>query len=1047
MRDLRVTAGSSKSSRKVRPHRTWAVLLFLVLFLVPGLAFAVPPTPTNFVGTPGNGQVVLTWTSSVNNEKVYRSSTSATTNFSQIGNQISTGTFTDTGRTNGSHYWYYVRAADPDTGDLSPATSVVECIPLAPPTGLSATSASGSISLSWTAGAGDATYKVLRGTASGGPYGTTVIDNYGSTSYSDTSVTPGTTYYYVVRGKNSTTTSNGESANSSQASNSAKPAAPTGFAATAGTSSVALSWNASTGATSYSVYRGTASGGPYGTTVATGVSGTSTSDTTPPTNGTTYYYVVQAVNAAGASGNSSQATATPMAAPTLSGTEANQEADLSWGSVSGAATYTLKRSTTSGSGYSNVATGLSGTSYPNTGLTNGTTYYYVLVAVNSTGSSSNSNQVAVTPQIDLVAPAHFKAQPHDGVVTLSWDAVPTATGYRVLHGIGMPYTSHDLASGTLTYDVTDSYATDEAFIVKAVRGTTYGPQSELSIGDLTPYPPTGVGATAGDTQATIAWDSDAGASSYSVKKGTTTGTYTSTYSGLTTIPYNSTGLNNAQTYYYVVTSTNSFGESWPSAEVSTMPMPSIPTSGINYGWTHAASKPGTDELDNFYALHAPMVRVGLSWEWVETTATYGDPVTYNWDDYDDLLDLMEENGIKVQFIVSYNNPTYEVDAVKDQLNGIRTTRERDGFTAFAAAAVARYKGRVSVWEIWNEPNEPTKFWKNDSGDDADDYAALVAQCVPAMRAECPNIYIINGGLSGFDTAFYTDLIADGILDYIDGFAIHPYRSNFAPETVKEASGQSNGSNWATLQTAITGAGKSTDIFSSEWGYEDTRNGDQDPDDFPSVNTILTDGDDATTGSWSKTDCTITSTTDLDPFGGTAAFIVTPPGSNSLQFGFSQGTSTVDHYYLVSCWVRATTGTMELKLGLQSGTQGDVFLATTSWQRISTVVKSSGANKKFRLFTQNSNEQNAFEVYGMQTEELSLTSGQWLAAQQQRQANWGVRLHQANIACGVKSSILYSFRDGDTNRGEAALHFGAVGPSGEAADNKTLYDALLDFWVP
>ena len=50
-------------------------------------------------------------------------------------------------------------------------------------------------------------------------------------------------------------------------------------------------------------------------------------------------------------------------------------------------------------------------------------------------------------------------------------------------------------------------------------------------------------------------------------------------------------------------------------------------------------------------------------------------------------------------------------------------------------------------------------------------------------------------------------------------------------------------------------------------------------------------------------------------------------------------------------------------------------------------------------------------------------------------------------CGVKSSILYSFRDGDTNRGEAALHFGAVGPSGEAADNKALYDALLDFWVP
>jgi hypothetical protein len=87
------------------------------------------------------------------------------------------------------------------------------------------------------------------------------------------------------------------------------PAAPTGLVATAGDSSVALSWNGSATATSYKVKRSTTSGGPY-TVVASNVTTTSYADTTV-SNSTTYYYVVSAVNANGESGNSSQVSATP----------------------------------------------------------------------------------------------------------------------------------------------------------------------------------------------------------------------------------------------------------------------------------------------------------------------------------------------------------------------------------------------------------------------------------------------------------------------------------------------------------------------------------------------------------------------------------------------------------------------------------------------------------------------------------------------------------------------------------------------------------------
>ncbi len=86
------------------------------------------------------------------------------------------------------------------------------------------------------------------------------------------------------------------------------PPTPTGLKATAGNAQVMLSWSASTGAISYNVGRSTTSGGPY-TTVGTPTV-TSFNDTTV-TNGTTYFYVVNAANISGDSANSAQVSAMP----------------------------------------------------------------------------------------------------------------------------------------------------------------------------------------------------------------------------------------------------------------------------------------------------------------------------------------------------------------------------------------------------------------------------------------------------------------------------------------------------------------------------------------------------------------------------------------------------------------------------------------------------------------------------------------------------------------------------------------------------------------
>jgi len=88
------------------------------------------------------------------------------------------------------------------------------------------------------------------------------------------------------------------------------PAAPTNLTASAGNAQVTLSWTASTGASSYNVYRGTTAGGEGATPIQTNVTNLSYPDTAV-TNGTTYYYVVTAVNAGGESSKSNEASATP----------------------------------------------------------------------------------------------------------------------------------------------------------------------------------------------------------------------------------------------------------------------------------------------------------------------------------------------------------------------------------------------------------------------------------------------------------------------------------------------------------------------------------------------------------------------------------------------------------------------------------------------------------------------------------------------------------------------------------------------------------------
>jgi hypothetical protein len=234
----------------------------------------------------------------------------------------STYTWADTNLTPGTFYEYHIIAFNV-SGNNDFAGTNATTITLAP-SGLTAAPGNAVVNLSWTAPTGAVTYNVYRGTTTGGEGTTPLATGVTTTSFADTTVTNGTTYFYTVTAVNANATRvpplASESAASAEASATptpvAPPAAPTNLTATASaintaTPTVVLTWTGSAGATSYNVYRSLNGNGEGGTPLATGVTGTNFTDTTGAF-GTTYFYKVTAVNSGGESALSTEASATPL---------------------------------------------------------------------------------------------------------------------------------------------------------------------------------------------------------------------------------------------------------------------------------------------------------------------------------------------------------------------------------------------------------------------------------------------------------------------------------------------------------------------------------------------------------------------------------------------------------------------------------------------------------------------------------------------------------------------------------------------------------------
>jgi autotransporter-associated beta strand protein len=379
-----------------------------------------PNAPSGLGGSPASATSInLNWTNNAANQTGFNLDRAADPDFTQslITQTLpaTPNTFTDTatGLAPGSTYYYRLRAFN-SAGDSGNSNVVAVAIPVAPPkptdqqiTGVTSTE----IDISWQDNAGHQAdgYHILRAVNHGTFTQVAALPLTSRTppstyTWSDTNLTPGSYYEYHIVAYNVSGNNDFAGVNATTIT-----LPPAGLAAAPGQNAAELSWTASVGAVSYNIYRSAVTGGEGGQVLATAVTATSYTDATA-VNGTTYYYVVTAVNGNTAplpaesafSNEASVIPGTTLAAPTnlqAIGTPYNAATAhtvLTWNAVAGVTSYNVYRGRTSG-GETLAASNITTTGYMDNSVAFNSTYYYRVTALNPAGEGPKSSEVSITP--------------------------------------------------------------------------------------------------------------------------------------------------------------------------------------------------------------------------------------------------------------------------------------------------------------------------------------------------------------------------------------------------------------------------------------------------------------------------------------------------------------------------------------------------------------------------------------------------------------------------------------------------------------------------
>jgi autotransporter-associated beta strand protein len=433
----------------------------------------IPPPPPSVAAYAGNNCNLICWpaTPGATSYNILRSTMSGS-GYVSITNGVigpvcgsgwNNAAYLDTTAANNTTYYYVVQSVNPvgastnspESPDATPNGSISTSAPDAP-TGLTiGGSGHQSVALNWSASANANFYTVYRSTLFNNGGGASNVlntivlaNNVTDTSYTDTSPTDGSIYSYSV----TATSTGGTSGNSTSAVAVPLPSAPASAPGSltgsfSQTTNVVLNWSPVSGAVGYVIRRATSPGGPF--TFLQSVTETTYTDVGLDVT-LAYYYQVAAMNAAGVSANATVTVTAPPGTPTsLSAIPGDSQVTLNWSAVANAAGYYLYRGTGSGNENTLVVGNYSGTSFTNTGLANGTTYYYVVAATNAVGLGPNSPEANATPNTGIILAPRNLTWKGDGSANL-WNVSGAANWQS--NGIVTVFNNGDSA----TFDNTGS---------------------------------------------------------------------------------------------------------------------------------------------------------------------------------------------------------------------------------------------------------------------------------------------------------------------------------------------------------------------------------------------------------------------------------------------------------------------------------------------------------------------------------------------------------------------------------------------------------------
>ena len=298
---------------------------------------------------------------------------------------------------NGTTYYYKVRAlgSDGTAGPYSTPVSVTYKAPFGAPLVTGSKDSQGRPALKWDKVTDAAKYEVYRARSKDGTY--SLMSTQSATGYTNTSyLANGTTYYYKVRAlKANGTASAYSSVVTITYGTVPTPAAPAMRSAKADSAGITVSWDTAANAVTYNVYR-TADAGSSWTQVASSVKGTSYKDTTVK-KGVKYGYKVRGVAAdgktlgpmspTGVTAKVTAASTTPDYVKLTSARRVTGGIQLTWESAADAKTYNVYRKVDGASGWTLLASSVSGTTYKDTSGKSGTTYAYTVRGVAADGKT------------------------------------------------------------------------------------------------------------------------------------------------------------------------------------------------------------------------------------------------------------------------------------------------------------------------------------------------------------------------------------------------------------------------------------------------------------------------------------------------------------------------------------------------------------------------------------------------------------------------------------------------------------------------------------